>query len=192
MSLDPRAFLPLPLREGGGGSGAYSQGQRLDEPLPPAPSLKGRGRISCRTCIRRIGTPTSSLKGRGRLSPFASVMRTLPLALPVLLLAACAGPGGPAPGSPQAQANAQTAEACQQRADEVYNMRHRDTIYAPPADVNTPFSGSYAPGVEDRTLSGIYERDSMVSDCERNTGVEGSRTPEQGAPPPGYGPVARP
>ena len=28
--------------------------------------------------------------------------------------------------------------------------------------------------------------------CERNTGVEGSRTPEQGAPPPGYGPVARP
>jgi hypothetical protein len=170
MSLDPRAFLPLPLREGGGGSGAYSQGQRLDEPLPPAPSLKGRG----------------------RLSPFASVMRTLLPALPVLLLAACAGPGGPAPGSPQAQANAQTAEACQQRADEVYNMRHRDTIYAPPADVNTPFSGSYAPGVEDRTLSGIYERDSMVSDCERNTGVEGSRTPEQGAPPPGYGPVARP
>ena len=120
------------------------------------------------------------------------MIRTLPLALPVLLLAACAGPGGPAPGSPQAQANAQTAEACRQRADEVYNMRHRDTIYAPPADVNAPFSGSYAPGSEFRNLSGIYERDSMVSDCERNTGVEGTRTPEQGAPPPGYGPVARP
>jgi hypothetical protein len=112
--------------------------------------------------------------------------------LPLVLLAACALPGAPPRGSPQAQADAQTAAGCQQHADEVYNMRHRDTIYAPPNDVNAPFSGSYAPGVEDRTLSGIYERDSMVSDCERNTGVESTRTPEQGAPPPGYGPIARP
>jgi hypothetical protein len=32
----------------------------------------------------------------------------------------------------------------------------------------------------------------MMSDCVRNTGAEGNRTPEQGAPPPPPGPVARP
>jgi hypothetical protein len=110
------------------------------------------------------------------------------------LLAGCVDPGAP-PGSAQSLANAQTAAACRQRADQVYNMRHRDTIYSPPADVNTPFSAGYAPGEEDRGLSRLFERDSMVSDCVRNTGAEGDRTPEseQGTlPPPGPGPVARP
>ncbi len=37
-------LLPLPLREGVGGRGAYSRRPRLHAPLPPTPSLKGRGR----------------------------------------------------------------------------------------------------------------------------------------------------
>lgn len=112
------------------------------------------------------------------------------LVLMPLLLAACALPG-PQPGSPQAQANAETAAACRQRADEVYNVRHRDTFYPTPSEMNTPSSADYAPGMEDRNLSEIFERDSMVSDCERNIGAEGDRTPEQGTPTP-PGPVAHP
>lgn len=127
-----------------------------------------------------------------RLRPGGGVRAAgAPLALIMLLLAACAGPGGPPPGSAQAQANAETAAACRQRADAVYNMRHRDTIYAPPSSVNTPFSADYAPGVEDRGLSQLFERDSMVSDCVRNTGTESGRTPEQGTAP-APNPVARP
>ena len=55
----------------------------------------------------------------------------LPLALGLFLLAACAAPSPP-PTSGQARADAATAAACRQRADAVYNERHRDTLYAPP------------------------------------------------------------
>jgi cytochrome c-type biogenesis protein CcmH len=47
--VDGDELLPLPLRAWAakrtkvGGRGAYSQGQRLNAPLPPPPSLKGRG-----------------------------------------------------------------------------------------------------------------------------------------------------
>ena len=161
--------LSLPLwawpakRTEAGGRGVYRERRRLYIPLPPTPSHKGRGRI----------------------------LPTLPFLLPLFLLASCVDSGAPA-GSPQSLANAQTAAACRQRADQVYNLRHRDTIYSPPSDVNTPFSASYAPGQEDRGLSQLFERDSMMSDCIRNTGAEGDRTPEpgQGTLPPG--PVARP
>ena len=115
----------------------------------------------------------------------------LPLALIVVMLGACAGPA-PLPAGGQARANAETDAACRQRADEVYTVRHRDTIYAPPSEVNTPFSANYQPGVQDRGLSALFERDSMVSDCERNTGAEGDRTPEQAVPSPGPGPSAGP
>jgi hypothetical protein len=115
--------------------------------------------------------------------------RRLPSTLVLVLLAACAVPSPP-PRTGQARADAETAAACRQRADAVYNERHRDTLYAPPADVNTPFSAGYAPGEEDRTLSNVFERDSLLSDCERNTGTQGNRTPPQAAPVPG--PVARP
>ncbi len=118
--------------------------------------------------------------------------RKFALATLLALLAGCALPGAPAPGSPQAQANEQTAAACRQRADALYNIRHRDAIYAPASQVNTPFSANYQPGVPDRGLSDLYERDSMVSDCERNTGSEGDRTPDDAALPPVNAPVARP
>jgi hypothetical protein len=114
----------------------------------------------------------------------------------LIMLAACTD-AGPPPGSTQAQTNAQTAAACRQRADQVYNIQHRDTIYAPPADVNTPFSAGYGPGEENRGLSALFERDTIMSDCIRNTGAEGDRTPEMqpGPPPPGLpppSPLARP
>ena len=118
--------------------------------------------------------------------------RKFALATLLALLAGCALPGAPQPCSPQAQANEQTAAACRQRADALYNIRHRDAIYAPASQVNTPFSANYQPGVPDRGLSDLYERDSMVSDCERNTGSEGDRTPDDAALPPVNAPVARP
>lgn len=119
-------------------------------------------------------------------------MRGLALAS-LALLAACAGPGLQFGGGGQTRPSAETAAACRARADEVYNTRHREAIYAPQSQVNTPFSANYQPNVEDRGLSQLFEHDSMVSDCERNTGAEGNRTPEQRAlPPPGPGPVERP
>ncbi len=145
-----------------------------------------------------------------------SACHWLVLASALSLLAGCDS-GAPV-GSAQAQANAQTAAACRQRADALYNIRHRDTIYSPASQVNTPFSANYQPGVPDRGLSQLFERDTMVSDCERNIGAQGDRTPDQGAsaaptgsatpaalplssgappgprapPPPDLGPVERP
>jgi hypothetical protein len=104
------------------------------------------------------------------------------------LLFGCAEP--PPPPTGQARADAQTLAACRQRADTVYNMRNRDVIYAPPPQVNAPFSGSYGPGVDDRSLSQMFERDSLMNDCVRNTGTESDRTPEPSPPP--ASPVARP
>ncbi|HVC60488.1 MAG TPA: hypothetical protein VND19_09035 [Acetobacteraceae bacterium] len=112
------------------------------------------------------------------------------LALGLLLLATCAGPG-PRPGSAEAREHAETVAACRQRADEMYNIRHRDAIYAGPSQVNTPFSADDTANTPGRGLSQMYERDSMVTDCVRNTGAEGDRTPEQGALPP-PAPAARP
>lgn len=114
---------------------------------------------------------------RARVFPVSAVW-----VLVVCLLTGCVGPGPP-PGSAQAQADAQTRAACRQRADEEYNIRHRDTIYAPPSNVNTPYSANYAPGDEDRSLSQLFERDNILSDCVRNTGAEGDRTPEQAVSP---------
>ena len=48
--------LPLPLREGVGGRGAYIHGRRKYAPLPPTPSLKGRGSMLTRS--RLILMPT--------------------------------------------------------------------------------------------------------------------------------------
>jgi hypothetical protein len=43
-------ILPLPLREGGGGRGRSEA--RTDRPLPPTPSLKGRGKIPRCSSVR--------------------------------------------------------------------------------------------------------------------------------------------
>ena len=95
------------------------------------------------------------------------------------LLAAC---GGPLSSGPEPRANAETQAACRHRADQIYDQRHRDEIYSPSQGTNSPFSGSYAPGVPDRGLAQLYEHDSVISDCVRNTGTETDRGPADSAP----------
>lgn len=99
-------------------------------------------------------------------------------------LSACAYPGAPPPGSREAQERQDLVAACEHRADEAYDITHRGDIYAPESQVNTPFSANYQPGIADRGLADLHARDRMVSDCIRNTGAEGTRTPQLPSPPP--------
>jgi hypothetical protein len=98
--------------------------------------------------------------------------------LATVALSAC---NAPPPGG-QAQADAQTRAACQQRAEQAYEQQNRAAIYSPPPTVNTPYSANYVPDVSDRGLSDLFAHDRMVSDCVRNTGTESDRTVP--APPP--------
>jgi hypothetical protein len=100
--------------------------------------------------------------------------------LGTLALSAC----GTTPQSSQAQADAATRNACQQRAEQAYEQQNRAEIYSPPATVNTPYSANYIPNQSDRGLSDLFAHDRMVSDCVRNTGTNSDRTP----PPPGTKP----
>ena len=93
-----------------------------------------------------------------------------------LALSAC---GGGAPQSGQDRADAQTAAACRQRADEAYDTRNRGQIYTPASQVNTPYSANYTPGIGSGALSDLFEHDKTVSNCIRNTGTGAERS----APP---------
>jgi len=110
----------------------------------------------------------------GRIPPASAAMIVFSV-----VLAGCAAPQQ---GAPATRANAETVAACRQHADQVYDRRHRDTIYSPAQGTNTPFSGNYAPGVPDRGLSQLFERDSLIRDCVRNTGTESDRGPGPSAP----------
>lgn len=112
-----------------------------------------------------------------RPAPRSFMRGRLRLALLPLLLGSCTVPLGGPPATPESRAQQSLVEACRHRADEAYNLTHRGDIYAPESQVNTPFSANYLAGVPDRGLSDMYARDQMVSDCVRNTGAEGSRTP---------------
>ncbi len=87
-------------------------------------------------------------------------------------LSGCAAP----PPSVQAQADAATRTACQDRAEEAYNQQGRGEIYSPQSQVNTPYSANYIPGMTDRSLSDLFAHDRMVSDCVRNTGTGADRS----------------
>ena len=100
------------------------------------------------------------------------------LLLALLALSSCDTP----PPSPQAQADAATRKACNQRADQAYEQQNRAEIYSPPATVNTPYSANYTPSQTDRGLSDLFAHNRMVSDCVRNTGTGSDRTP----PPPNH------
>jgi hypothetical protein len=89
-----------------------------------------------------------------------------------LLLAGCAGPAPPASG--QARADAETAAACRQRAEQVYDIRHRGEIYSPLPQVDAPFASNYRPGVPGPDLAALHEHDQLITDCIRNTGAETS------------------
>ncbi len=86
-----------------------------------------------------------------------------------------------APPSGQAQADAATRSACQNRAEQAYEQQNRAEIYSPPATVNTPYSANYAPSQTDRGLSELFAHDRMVRDCVRNTGTGADRTPPPSA-----------
>ncbi|MBN8927233.1 MAG: hypothetical protein BGO51_06070 [Rhodospirillales bacterium 69-11] len=104
-----------------------------------------------------------------------------------LALAACSGNSGAAPES---RSSAAVRAACTQRAEQIYTTRNRAEIYAPQSSVNTPYSANYQPGVTNRGLADLYERDNIIRDCIRNTGTETSReVPPTPAPP---SPVVRP
>jgi len=111
------------------------------------------------------------------LAPRTTMRGRLRLSLLPLLLGSCTVPLGGPPATPESRAQQSLVEACRHRADEAYNLTHRGDIYAGASQVNTPFSANYLAGVPDRGLSDMYARDQMVSDCVRNTGAEGSRTP---------------
>jgi hypothetical protein len=105
-------------------------------------------------------------------------------------LSACAGP----PLSGQAEADAQTRAACQQRAEQAYNQQNRGAIFSPPSTVNTPYSSNYVPASSsERGLSDLFAHDRLVNDCVRNTGTGTDRavpaspeTPGAAPPPPAH------
>jgi hypothetical protein len=98
--------------------------------------------------------------------------------LGAVVLPACDG-GGPQTG--QALADADTAAACRQRANEIYDRQNRADIYAPNSSANSPFSANYTPDNPSRGLSQLYAHDQLVSNCVRNTGTGAERS----QPPPG-------
>jgi hypothetical protein len=88
-------------------------------------------------------------------------------------LSACDGGG---PQTSQAQADTQTAAACRQRANEIYDRQNRGDIYAPNSSANSPFSANYNPDNPSRGLSQLYAHDTLVSNCVRNTGTGSERS----------------
>jgi hypothetical protein len=93
----------------------------------------------------------------------------------LLTAVAIAGCDSPAPTG-QAQADAATASACRQRANEVFDRQNRGQIFSPQSQVNTPFSANYAPNDGSQGLSQLFAHNRMIDDCVRNTGTETSRT----------------
>ncbi len=96
--------------------------------------------------------------------------------LALMALVAVTGCESPPPQTGQARADAATRAACRQRANEVYDRQNRGTIYSTQSQVNTPFSGSYTFGTQDRGLSQLFAHDQMINDCVRNTGTGTERT----------------
>lgn len=101
------------------------------------------------------------------------------LIMGLIELTACEGP----PQTGQAQADAETRLACQNRAEQAYEQRNRAEIYSPPSPVNSPYSANYVPSVSDRGLSDLFVHDRMVSNCVRNTGTGSERSLPVATPP---------
>jgi hypothetical protein len=105
--------------------------------------------------------------------------------LAVLAAIALSGCADSAPQSPQAQANAATAAACRQRANEVFDRQNRGTIFSSNSSANAPFSANFTPDNTTRGLSSQFAHDRLVNDCIRNTGTGAERSqPQSGQPAP--------
>ena len=93
--------------------------------------------------------------------------------LAVALLAALALTGCAA-SQPQSRASAAQQAACQQKADQTFQIRNRGANYAADAYVSgardTPFSGSGAAGDTTSGLGALYSRTSLYNDCINGIG----------------------
>lgn len=87
--------------------------------------------------------------------------------------------GGAPPPSPAASRSAQTQiadlNACRSRADQVFTRQNRDAVYRVD-NYNTdtrdaPFGTSGLKGVTSAGLSQQYDRDNMVDNCLRGSGI---------------------
>lgn len=107
-----------------------------------------------------------------------------PSSLLLLWAVTLAGCADAPPLTGQAQADAETRTACEQRAEAVYDQQNRSDIYAPPNPVNTPFSANYAAGGSNHGLSDVFAHDRLVSDCIRNKGTSPINTGTTPPPPP--------
>jgi hypothetical protein len=107
--------------------------------------------------------------------------RVAALLLGSLLIAGCAE---------RDHGNAVTEAACRQRADQIYSMRHPEQQYADDTYATSlrdaPFGTSGSPSVPTYGLSGEYERQQMLADCERGVGPVGPTpaAPAAGTPAP--------
>jgi hypothetical protein len=121
------------------------------------------------------------------------MIRLATLVTPTALLTCLIALSGcDAPQGGQAQADAATRAACQQRANQAYDQQNRGEIYSSPANINTPYSANVVPGMSDRGLSDLFAHDRMVSDCVRNTGTGTERSPAAPPPSPPAAPRAAP
>jgi hypothetical protein len=81
----------------------------------------------------------------------------------ILMLAGCAG------SAPQSRASAAQRIACGHRADEVFQLQNRGAVYQSDQYVSStrdaPFSSLGTVGVQTTSLSDLYARDKIQSDC---------------------------
>lgn len=68
-----------------------------------------------------------------------------------------------------------TQAACRQRVNEMYERRNRVDIYAANSAVNSPYSAGYQSGLSSRALSGQFDFERTLRECERNSGTGAER-----------------
>jgi hypothetical protein len=110
---------------------------------------------------------------------------------PYFVLAAAVGLAACTAQPPRTRADAATAAACEQRADEVYLKQNRADLYRSDrystSTRDAPFASTGLPGVTTDGLSQRYARDTMISDCIRESSmdVQTGPAPAPAAPPTG-------
>jgi hypothetical protein len=98
----------------------------------------------------------------------------------MLMLAGCAG------SAPESRATAAQRSACGRRADEVFQQQNRNAVYQSDQYVSStrdaPFSSIGTVGQQTTSLSDLYARDKIQSDCI--DGINGAPGPAPNAEAP--------
>jgi hypothetical protein len=101
--------------------------------------------------------------------------------LSALVFAGCAAP------TPQSRASATQQVACQQHADQAFQIQNRGAKYAADAYVSgsrdTPFSATGASGDTTSGLGARYSRDNLYSNCINGIGPPLGGAPTAATPP---------